>query len=71
MRDDFVGYTNIAGDTIGEHIADTIIEKVELMDLNPSNIRAQAYDGIGKSKIIFFNDSDNGNSNCVTVIFSY
>ena len=66
----FFGYTNIIGDTTGEHIADTIIEKLELMDFNPSNIRAQAYDGTVKSKIIFFNDSDNGNSNCVIVIFS-
>ena len=47
MKEDFIGFTNITGNTTGEHIADVIIEKVESIDLNPSDIRAQAYDGTG------------------------
>ena len=40
---------NITGDTTGEHIADVIIEKLEAIDLSPSNIRGQAYDGTGNT----------------------
>lgn len=47
VKEDFVGFTNITGDTTGEHIADILVEKLEALDLNLSNMRAQAYDGTG------------------------
>ena len=47
VKEDFIGFTNVTGNTTGEHIADVIIEKVESIDLNPSKIRAQAYGGTG------------------------
>ena len=47
MKEDFIGFTNVTGNTTGQHLADVIIEHLEAIDLNPSNIRAQAYDGTG------------------------
>ena len=48
VKGDFIGYTNINGDTTGENIADILVEKLETLDLNFSHIRAQAYDGTGE-----------------------
>ena len=45
VKEDFIGYTYITGDTTGENIADILVEKLEALDLNLSHIRAQAYDG--------------------------
>lgn len=47
MREDFVGYMNITGDTTGLHIAESIISRLQAINLDPSNLRAQAYDGTG------------------------
>lgn len=47
VREDFVGYTNVTGDTTGEHIAEAIITRLQALDLDPSNLRAQSYDGTG------------------------
>ena len=47
VKKDFIGFADVTGNTTGEHIADVIIEKVESIDLNLSNIRVQAYDGTG------------------------
>ena len=47
MKEDFIDFTNITGNTTGENIADNIIDKLESFNLNPSYIRAQAYDGTG------------------------
>ena len=47
VREDFVGYTNVTGDTTGEHIAKAIITRLQALDLDPSNLRAQSYDGTG------------------------
>ena len=49
VKEDFIGFCNVTGNTTGENIADVIIEKLESTDLNLSNVRAQAYDGIGDS----------------------
>ena len=49
MKDDFIGFFNVTGNTTGENIADVIIEKLESIDLNLSNVRAQAYDRTGDS----------------------
>ena len=48
VKEDFIGYTNITGDTTGENIADILVEKLEALDLNLSHIGAQAYDGTGE-----------------------
>ena len=53
MREDFIGFTNITGNTTGQHISDVIIAYLESIDLNPSNIRAQAYDGTGNWALLF------------------
>ena len=50
VKEDFIGYTNITGDTTGENIADVLVEKLEASDLNLSHIRAQAYDGTGEKR---------------------
>ena len=47
VKEDFIGYTNITGDTTGEHIAESIIAQLQAIDLDPSNLRAQSYDGTG------------------------
>ena len=47
VKEDFIGYTNIMGDTIGEYIAESIIAWLQAIKLDPSNLRAQSYDGIG------------------------
>jgi hypothetical protein len=46
--EDFIGFTNITGDTTGQNIADVLIEKIESLDLNMSDVRGQGYDGTGK-----------------------
>lgn len=38
VREDFVGYTNVTGDTTGEHIAEAIITRLQALDLVPSNL---------------------------------
>ena len=38
----------LLGDKTRENIADFLVEKVEALDLNLSNIRAQAYNGTGE-----------------------
>ena len=48
VKEDFIGFTNITGDTTGENIADVLVEKLEALDLSLSDMRAQAYDGTGK-----------------------
>ena len=48
VKEDFIGYTSITGDTTGENIADVLVEKIGALDLNLSHIRAQAYDGTGE-----------------------
>ena len=48
VKEDFIGYTNITGDTTGENIVDVLVEKLEALDLNLSAIRAQTYDGTGE-----------------------
>ena len=48
VREDFRGFTNITGDTIGENIADAIINKLESANIDLANMRAQAYDGTGQ-----------------------
>ena len=48
VKEDFIGYTNITGDTAGKNIADVLVEKLEALDINLSHIRAQAYDGTGR-----------------------
>ena len=48
VKEDFIGYTNITGDTTGENIAAVLTGKLEALDLNLSHIRAQAYDGTGE-----------------------
>ena len=48
VNEDFIGYTNITGDTTGENIADVLIEKLEALDLNLSHNRAQAYHRTGE-----------------------
>ena len=47
VREDFVGYTNITGDTTGEHIADSVLARLQSLGLDPSDITAQAYDWTG------------------------
>ena len=47
VKEDFIGYTNITGDTTGQHIAESILARIEAIDLNPLNMRAQSYDGTG------------------------
>ena len=47
VKEDFIGYTNITGDTTGEHIAESIIAQLQAINLDPSNLRAQSYDGTG------------------------
>ena len=44
---DFIGYTNITGDTTGENIGKAILGRLREIDLNLSDLRAQAYDGTG------------------------
>ena len=48
VKEDFIGFTNITGDTTGENIADVLVEKLEALDLSLSDMQAQAYDGTGK-----------------------
>ena len=48
VKEDFIGYTNITGETTGENIADILVEKLEALYLNLSHIRAQAYDETGE-----------------------
>ena len=47
IREDSIGYTNVTGDTTGAHIAESIIERLQAMSLDPLNLRAQSYDGTG------------------------
>ena len=47
VREDFIEYTNIIGDTTGENIADAIINKLESANIDLANMRAKAYDGTG------------------------
>ena len=47
VKEDFIGYTNIRGYTTGEHIAESIIAWLQAINLHPSNLRAQSYDGTG------------------------
>ena len=47
IREDFIGYSNITGDTTGENIAKAILDRLQEINLNPSDLRAQAYDGTG------------------------
>ena len=47
VKEDFIAYTNITGDTNGEHIAESIIAQLQAINLDPSNLRAQFYDGTG------------------------
>ena len=47
VKEDFIGYTNIMDDTTGEHIAESIIAQLQAVNLDPSNLRAQSYDGTG------------------------
>ena len=39
--------TQIMGDTTGEHVAESIIAWLQAINLDPSNLRAQSYDGTG------------------------
>ena len=48
VKEDFIGFTNIIGDTTGENVADVLAEKLEALDLSLSDMRAQAYDGKSK-----------------------
>ena len=48
VKEYFIGYTNITGDTTGENIVDVLIENLEALDLNLSHIRAQAHVGTGE-----------------------
>ena len=36
--EDFIGFTNITGDTTGENIADVLVEKLEALDLSLSDM---------------------------------
>ena len=54
VKDIFIGYRNITGDTTWENIADVLVEKLTALDLNCSHIRAQAYDGTGEKCWLFF-----------------
>ena len=47
IQEDFIGYTNITGDTTGENIGKAILSRLKEISLNPSDLRAQAYDGTG------------------------
>ena len=47
IKEDFIGYTNITGDTTGENIANAILARLRALQLDPSNLRAQSYDGTG------------------------
>ena len=47
VREDFVGYTSVTGDTTGEHIAEAINTRLQALDLDPLNLRAQSYDVTG------------------------
>ena len=47
VREDFIGFTNITGDTTGENIADVIINKLESANIDLVNMTTQAYDGTG------------------------
>ena len=40
VREDFIGFTNITGDTTGENIADAIINKLESANIDLANMRA-------------------------------
>ena len=40
VREDFIGFTNIIGDTTGENIADAIINKLESANIDLENMRA-------------------------------
>ena len=55
MKEDFIGFTNITGDTTGENIAHSIIDKLQCVNLDIGNMRAQAYDGTGKIFKYFVN----------------
>ena len=55
MKEDFIGFTNITGDTTGENIAHSIIDKLQCVNLDIGNMRAQAYDGTGKMFKYFVN----------------
>ena len=53
VKEDFIGYANIPGDATGENMADVLVETLEALHQNLSDIRAQAYDGTGeKCKLI-------------------
>ena len=47
VKEDFIGCTNIMGDTTGEHIAESIITWLQAINLDPSNLRPQSYGGKG------------------------
>ena len=48
----FVGYTNITKGTTVKDISDPVLARLQSIGLDPSNIRAQAYDGT----CIYFQD---------------
>ena len=45
VKQDFIGYTNITGDTTGKILQMSLLKKLEAFDHNLSHIRTQAYDG--------------------------